>query len=123
MLLNGNPMTWLFFAPARPRPEDGRVTIKVEARPGATTIVVKGELDLVTRPFLEARLARAAQDRPARLIFDLGGTHFMDCASARLIAAAGNELPGGRPVIRRPGPSVRRILALTGLDAQCEIEE
>ena len=47
----------------------------------------------------------------------------MDCGSARLIAAAGQWLPdGGRLVIRRPGPGVRRVLELTGLDACCEIE-
>ena len=101
----------------------GRVTIEVEARQGTTVIVVKGELDLVTMPFLAARLALASRDRPGRLVFDLSGTHFMDCGSARLIVDAGQRLPGGgRPVIRRPGPGVRRILELTGLDAHCEIE-
>jgi anti-anti-sigma factor len=107
--------------PAGPAPKS-RVTIEVEACPGITTIVVKGELDLVTMPFLAAQLALAARDRPDRLVFDLAQTHFMDCGSARLIAGAGQWLPGGRPVIRRPAPSVRRVLELTGLDAQCEIE-
>jgi anti-anti-sigma factor len=102
---------------------EGRVTIKVEARQGTTTIVVSGELDLVTMPFLAAQLARAVRDRPGRLVFDLSGTRFMDCGSARLIAAAGQWLPGGgRPVIRCPTPGVRRVLELTGLDAHCEIE-
>ena len=102
---------------------DDRVTIEVEARPGVTTIVVKGELDLVTMPFLASQLALATQDSPGRLVFDLSGTQFMDCGSARLIAGAGQRLPGrGRPVIRRPGPGVRRVLELTGLDADCEIE-
>jgi anti-anti-sigma factor len=102
---------------------DGRVTIEVEARPGTTTIVVRGELDLVTMPVLAARLALALRDGPGRLVFDLSGTHFMDCGSARLIAAAGRWLPdGGRPVIRHPRPGVRRVLELTGLDAHCEIE-
>jgi len=101
----------------------GRVAIEVEACPDVTTIVVKGELDLVTMPFLAARLALATRDGPGRLVFDLSGTHFMDCGSARLIAGAGHRLPGGgRPVIRRPGPGVRRVLELTGLDAHCEIE-
>ena len=103
--------------------QDGRLTIEVQARPGVTTIVVKGELDLVTMPYLAARLALALRDRPGRLDYDLSGTHIMDCGSARLIAAAGQRLPGGgRPVIRRPGPGVRRVLELTGLDAHCEIE-
>ena len=108
--------------PAGPA-QDGRVTIEVEARPGVTTIVVKGELDLVTMPYLATRLALAIRDCPGRLIFDLSGTHFIDCGSARLIAGAGQRLPGGgRPVIRRPAPGVRRVLQLTGLDAHCEIE-
>ena len=108
--------------PAGPA-QDGRVSIEVETRPGVTTIVVKGELDLVTMPYLAARLTLAIRDRPGRLIFDLSGTHFIDCGSARLIADAGQRLPGGgRPVIRRPAPGVRRVLQLTGLDAHCEIE-
>ena len=108
--------------PGGPAPK-GRITIEVEACPGVTTIVVKGELDLVTMPFLAAQLALATRDGPGRLVFDLSGTHFMDCGSARLIAAAGRWLPdGGRPVIRHPRPGVLRVLELTGLDAQCEIE-
>ena len=128
MLLNGSLMTWLCSDTDGPPDPSGpaqesRVTIEVETRPGTTTIVIKGELDLVTMPFLAARLALAARDRPGRLVFDLGGTQFMDCGSARLIADAGARLPGGgRPVIRRPRPGVRRILELTGLDAHCEIE-
>ena len=102
---------------------DGLATIEVEARPGTTTIVIRGDLDLATMPFLAAQLALAVQDRPGRLVFDLSDTLFMDCGSARLIAAAGQWLPGGgRPVIRRPRPGVRRVLELTGLDARCEIE-
>jgi len=102
---------------------DGLATIEVEARPGTTTIVIRGDLDLATMPFLAAQLALAVQDRPGRLVFDLSGTLFMDCGSARLIAAAGQWLPdGGRPVIRGPRPGVRRVLELTGLDARCEIE-
>ena len=102
---------------------DGLATIEVEARPGTTTIVIRGDLDLATMPFLAAQLALAVQDRPGRLVFDLSDTLFMDCGSARLIATAGQWLPdGARPVIRRPRPGVRRVLELTGLDARCEIE-
>jgi anti-sigma B factor antagonist len=102
---------------------DDRVTIEVKVRPGVTTIVIRGELDMVTMPYLAARLARALRDGPGRLVFDLSGTQFMDCGSARLIAGAGQQLPGPvRPIIRRPAPGVRRVLELTGLDAHCEIE-
>jgi anti-anti-sigma factor len=124
MLLIGSLMTWLCSAPDPADPaQEGRVTIEVKARPDVTTIVIKGELDLVTMPFLAAKLALAARGRPGRLVFDLSGTDFMDCGSARMIAGAGRWLPGaGRPVISRPAPGVRRVLELTGLDAHCEIE-
>ena len=99
------------------------VMIKVESAPAATTIFVRGELDLVTMPFLAEQLTVVLRDKPGRLVFDLAGTVFMDCASARLIVGAGEWLPEGqRPVIRRPVPAVRRILELTGLEAYCEIE-
>ena len=102
---------------------DSRVTIELEASQGTTTIVISGELDLATMPFLAAQLTLATRDSPRRLVFDLSGTHFMDCGSARLITAAGQWLPDGvRPVIRRPRPGVRRVFELTGLEAYCEIE-
>ena len=104
-------------------PRAGRVVIEVESAPGAVTIVIRGELDLVTMPFLAEQLTLISRDKPGRLVFDLAGTAFMDCGSARLIARTGQWLPDGRrPVIRRPGPAVRRVFDLTGLDACCEIE-
>jgi anti-anti-sigma factor len=101
----------------------GRVTIEVKADAGTVTVVISGELDLVTMPFLTEQLTLISRAKPGRLVFDLARTEFMDCGSARLIAGAGQWLPGGRrPVIRHPGPGVRRLLELTGLDAYCEIE-
>ena len=97
----------------------GRVTIEVEAAPGATTIVVRGELDLVTMPFLAEQLTLVSRDRPGRLVFDLAGTRFMDCGSARLIAAAGHGClrAGGRSsAVRAPasaGSSSSPVSTLT----------
>jgi anti-anti-sigma factor len=125
-------MVWLYCVsdppgsvpdpPAGPASAEGRVTIEVDARAGTTTVVISGELDLVTMPYLAEQLALVSRDSPARLVFDLAGTSFMDCGSARLIAAGQRLVGDQRPVIRRPGPAVLRILELTGLDARCEIE-
>jgi anti-anti-sigma factor len=102
----------------------GQVAIEVDVRPEATTVLIRGELDLMSLPALAEQLALAGRDRPERLVFDLSGTHFMDCGAARLIAGSGQWLREGRlPVIRRPGPCVRRVLGLTGLDVYCEVEE
>src|ERR1700730_6641562 len=101
----------------------GRVTIEVKADQGTTTVLISGELDLVTMPFLAEHLTLVSRAKPRRLVFDMARTDFIDLRSARLIARAGQWLPDGRrPVIRRPAPGVRRILELTGLDAYCEIE-
>lgn len=122
-------MTWL-CPPSPPPPRrtvplvGERVTIEVKTAPGMTTVVISGELDLVTMPLLAEQLALAVQDNPARLVFDLTETSFMDCGSARLIARTGPSLPDGRlPVIRHPARGVRRVFEVTGLDAYCEIEE
>jgi anti-anti-sigma factor len=100
------------------------VTIEAGFRRGTATVVISGELDLVTMPFLSERLERVLREKPQQLVFDMARTGFIDCGSARIIARAGQFLPGRRrPIIRHPSPAVRRVLELTGLDADCEIEE
>ena len=117
-------MTRLCPLPENDDLRSGQVTIEVDVRPEATTVLIRGELDLMSLPALAEQLALVGPDQPERLVFDLSGTHFMDCGSARLIAGSGQWLPDGRrPVIRRPGPCVRRVLGLTGLKVYCEIEE
>ena len=89
----------------------------------AALIVIRGELDPATTPLLARRLAQILADGPKRLVFDMAGVGFIDCAAARLIVGTGRCLPlGRRLVIRRPSPAVRRILELTGLAAHCEAD-
>lgn len=102
----------------------GPLRIDIDLTAGTLTLVISGELDPVSTPSLDALLAQIGDGAPQRLVFDLAGVGFIDCATARLITGTGRFLPPGqRPVIRRPAPAVRRILDLTGLDADCEIEE
>jgi anti-anti-sigma factor len=87
-----------------------------------TTIVLSGDLDVNVAAALSRYLDRVLDQEPRRLVFDMSRVGFIDCATARLIAGTGRRLPGGtRPVIRRPGPVVRRVLHLTGLAADCEL--
>jgi anti-anti-sigma factor len=100
-----------------------RAEITVDPGPGTTTLFIRGELDLVTMPFLAEHLTKVLEKAPRRLVLDLTRTDFIDCGSARVIAATGRSLPPGqRPVLRRPAPGVRRVFELTGLDANCDIE-
>jgi anti-sigma B factor antagonist len=99
------------------------VVIEVDASQEGVTMVITGEVDLITKSALAQQLSAVLRTGPQRLILDLAGATFMDCGSARLIVSAGRLLPeGGRLIIRRPSRAVRRVLELTGLDAGCEIE-
>ena len=86
-------------------------------------MVIAGELDLTTRPCSPSTCRLVLCARPRRFVLDLAGIRFMDCGSARLIVSAGQFLPEGRrPIIRHASRAVRRVLELTGFDAECEIE-
>jgi anti-anti-sigma factor len=91
---------------------------------GTATIVISGELDLLTMAFLDEQLTLIIRRRPRRLVFDLARAGFVDCGSARLIASAGQWMPDGRrPLIRQARPIVRRVFELSGLADLCELED
>jgi anti-anti-sigma factor len=97
--------------------------VGIEVSQEETTVVINGELDVITRPVLAEYLSAVLRTRPWRLVLDMSRVGFMDCGSARLIVSAGRFLPdGGRLIIRRPSPPVRRVLELTGFGAGCRIE-
>jgi anti-anti-sigma factor len=96
--------------------------IEVDVKHETAVLTVTGDLDLISRPLLAERLSAALAAGPQRLILDLAGASFMDAGSARVVASAGSFLPaGGRLIVRRPNPVVRRVLELTGYDSGCEI--
>ncbi len=94
------------------------------ATPCGGTVIVRlsGDLDIVNRCWLARRLAETVEQQPLRLVFDMAEVGFADCASVRIIVGTGRSLPdGGRPVISRPRPVVRRVLQVTGLDTLCDL--
>ncbi|MGO9781326.1 MAG: STAS domain-containing protein [Streptosporangiaceae bacterium] len=98
------------------------LSVRPHLAAGTATIVISGQLDLLSTPSLAVHLEQILAQRPQRLVFDLTRVTFMDCAAARLIAGTDRSLPDGqRPVLRRPSAEVRRILELTGLDTRCEL--
>jgi len=76
-------MTWLCFVPFPVTPHTGRVMIEVESAPGATTVLVRGELDLVTMPFLAEQLTLVSRLKPGRLVFDRRGPNAASWRSSR----------------------------------------
>jgi anti-anti-sigma factor len=104
-------------------PQGQFLAVEWDMTTGTAVVVLAGELDIASTPWLSGQLAQILARKPQQLVFDMARVGFLDCAAARLIAGPGRSLPEGRrPVIRRPSPAVRRILELTGLDAHCEVE-
>jgi len=94
--------------------------------PSKTTATVRlsGELDVAARAVLREHLAPLATKQVDRLVVDVTGVPYMDCATAELILQLAHEaLPAGvNPIIRNPRPIVRRLLELSGLARQCTVE-
>jgi anti-anti-sigma factor len=104
-------------------PREPPLAVEVAMTTETAIVVIRGELDPTTTPLLCWHLAQIRYGRPQRLVFDMSGVDFMDCAAARLIARTALFLPEGcRPVIQRPSPVVRRLLELTGVAAHCEVD-
>jgi anti-anti-sigma factor len=90
---------------------------------GTAVVRLRGELDMSVRALLAERLAEIADLKPGRLVFDMAGVGYMDCGSAAVIFQAAQFLTdGAKPVIRSPRPIVRRLLKLTGLASDCDLD-
>lgn len=82
------------------------------------TVRIRGELDMMMaaalRPVLEQTLQKKA---PARLIFNLEQTTFIDSSGLALILGRYRQLQerGGRVLIVGVQPTVRRVLELSGI--------
>jgi anti-anti-sigma factor len=99
------------------------LSVQPDLTAGTATIVISGELDLLSAPSLAEHLDQILGGQPRRLVFDLARVSFIDCAAARLIAGTEASLPDDhRPVVRRAAPEVRRVFELTGLDIRCEMD-
>lgn len=101
--------------------ERGQVEVQGTSQDGVLTVTIRGELDVATAPALCGYLQQALRERPRRLVFDLAEVGFMDFAAAGVIRSC-QAMPGGPGLILcHPCPAVRRLLSLTGLDAQCAV--
>ena len=94
----------------------GALTVKTARDGRICVLTLGGDLDfLAATKFLE-RAAGVVDDRTERLVLDLAGLTFLDCAGARALANATYLAPGGCPVIIRSlSRAAHRVLDLLGL--------
>ena len=93
------------------------LTVKTVRDGAVCTLILGGALDLVAADEFLQQAARVLDDRVERLVLDLAGVTFLDCAGVRALAIATCFAPGGCPVIIRSlsGPA-RRIITVLGTD-------
>lgn len=100
--------------------QTGVPDFRVEARAAGAVVrlAVFGEVDAVSAPELEARLAEAADAGCTELELDFAGLEFIDSSGLSVLVAAHKQLrdSGIQLVIASPPPPTRRIFDISGLD-------
>jgi stage II sporulation protein AA (anti-sigma F factor antagonist) len=81
-------------------------------------VTLTGELDMVSAPRLEQVLNQVCRGDFQEIVLDLAGLDFLSAIGLELFVHADEQLraAGGQLVLNRPGPLVRRVLAITELD-------
>jgi len=93
------------------------LTVKTVRDGAVCTLILGGSLDLLAADEFLQQAARVLDDRIERLVLDLAGVTFLDCAGVRALAIATCFAPGGCPVIIRSlSPPARRIITMLGTD-------
>ncbi|MGH9034665.1 MAG: STAS domain-containing protein [Acidimicrobiia bacterium] len=103
-------------------PED--FDIDVSDDDAGITVAVRGELDVLTAPFLWERLETILPDEGGRLVLDLGGVRFIDSMGLGVIVRAQSRLrqSDGRLVVRSLQEQGRKLFEITGLDRTVELQ-
>jgi anti-anti-sigma factor len=100
--------------------------ISVSAAGNDLTITLTGEVDPHTAPRVEGEI-RAGLLSPSveALTIDLSGVTFMDSSGLRVLISAHRSMRDrdGRLVLRAPSPTVSRLLEITQLGGEIEIQD
>jgi len=93
------------------------LTVKAVRDGAVCTLIVVGALDSLAADGFLQQAARVLDNRVGRLVLDLAGVTFLDCAGVRALAIVTCFAPGGCPVIIRSLSSpARRIITVLGTE-------
>ena len=108
-------------------PEVRSLTFAVKRDQNAEiTVAVDGDLDLVSTPELEEKIAEILSTGSAKkLVLDLHGLEFMDSTGLRVLWSIRQRALDAscRLVLRSPSDAVMRLLRLTGMHRVFSIED
>ena len=105
-------------------PDDFAVDITGD---GADLIVaVRGELDVLTAPFLWEQMEPALAGLTGKLVFDFADLGFIDSMGLGVIVRAQSRLrgetPGRQIVVRHLNAHARKVFEITGLDRVLDVQ-
>jgi anti-sigma B factor antagonist len=100
--------------------QDGTLTVRVSESDSGCTLALVGELDLANAATLKAALERTESASSGTLQIDLSELAFIDSTGIALLVATHRRLLGSDRLRIVPSRTnaVRRVMALTGLDAE-----
>lgn len=98
------------------------LTAVVRVLDGRSVVELTGELDPETVEQFAAAVDDAASHGHPTVVVDLAGVTFVDSAGLRALVRARDQVAPAAVVLSRPSPFARRLLTITKLDDQFEIE-
>jgi anti-sigma B factor antagonist len=119
----GPPGSLTPLPPTAPKIGTPRLDLDVSQAGAASQLTVVGEIDLATAPRLEEALEWLRVTKSRRVVLDLSGVTFCDCAglSVFIDADAAITAGGGHLAICGASPGLRRLLGLTHLDDALDV--
>ena len=105
-------------------PDDFGVDITVDG--GDVIVTVRGELDVLTAPFLWERMEPALAGITGKLVLDFAELSFIDSMGLGIIVRAHSRLRGEAPerqiIVRHLNAHARKVFEITGLDRVFDVQ-
>ena len=105
-------------------PDDFGVDIAVDG--GDVIVAIRGELDVLTAPFLWEQMEPTLAGVTGKLVLDFAELSFIDSMGLGVIVRAQSRLRGEQPerqvVIRHPNAHARKVFEITGLNRVLDLQ-
>ena len=100
--------------------------VDITADGGDVIVAVRGELDVLTSPFLWERMEPALAGLTGKLVLDFAELSFIDSMGLGIIVRAQSRLRGESPerqiVVRHLNAHARKVFEITGLDRVLDVQ-